>query len=71
MFSNGADWTFQAAEPPILKLMIKAAILPFLQAFMTGNADILRLLLQHRLDEEDEEFEEDEEGNEDEENNTR
>ena len=41
------------------------------QAFMTGNAEILRLLLQHRLDEEDEEFEEDEDGNEDEENNTR
>ena len=38
---------------------------------MTGNAEILRLLLQHRLDEEDEEFEEDEDGNEDEENNTR
>ncbi len=26
---------------------------------MTGNADILRLLLQHRLDEEDENFDDD------------
>ena len=32
---------------------------------MTGNVDILRLLLQHRLDEEEEDFEEDEDEEED------